>query len=127
MIVFGHQRGIEEFREECKIGAVTRNGIHEILGLLHEFVEVGVGAHLPLDQSQTYVRFDGTWSFVFYFVIQIVPFQQNRVIFRVRIAFQVILQDLGRVEIVRHLEIEHRIVNFLPFHLLNVFPGRHLV
>ena len=100
LVVGDQQWRVEELREKDEIGLVVADGIDEILGLVDDRSEAVGGAHLPLDDTDTHLAFftvEGAW---FVLVVDVAPFQQCRVLERIGVAGQVLLQYFLDVEAV---------------------------
>ena len=123
----GHQRSVEVFREKNEVALVVGNGINEIFHLLEQVVKSAVGAHLPLYESDADSGFLGDEVLCRRLVVDVVPLQQAGEVLRFLVVRKVVAHHLAYVEVVRQLEREYWVENFLLPHFVDIFAWAELV
>ena len=125
IIEAGHKGCVEVFGEEHEVALVVAHRVDKELHLLEEVVQILVGTHLPLHQTQSHrrpflhIRVGGR------LVVDVVPLEQRGTVLGLLVIGQIVADDAAHVEIIGQLEREHRVVDLARAYLLDIFLRAH--
>lgn len=127
IVELSHQRGIEVFGEEDEVALIVAHRIDEEFHLLEEVVDGGIGAHLPLHETDAHGGLAVYIGVRRWLIVDVVPLQQGGAVFALLVAGQIVAYHTAHVEVVGQLEGEHGVVDLTTAHFLDVLLGAHLV